>query len=276
MNQSVNRATGAARSGANEVASWVPPLARLGYAAKGVVYLIIGWLAFKAANAAGDPSGAGGALQTLRDEGGGQIALYVIAVGLAAHVVWRLVQGLLDPEHHGRDAKHVGLRLFYLLSAVVYASLAVTAWQLASGGGGGGSGGSQSIWIQKVLAWPMGTWLVMAAGVAVAVYGLQQIWKGLQGNVAKRFGIPNPQHHRWVVILGRVGTIARGVVLLPIGWMLFQAGRHYNASEAGSTGEALKLLDSTGLLTAVGIGLVAYGLFQIVKAIYRRIGQPVV
>lgn len=274
MNQPVDRATAAARGGANQVAGWVPPLARLGYAAKGVVYLIIGWLAFQAANAAGDPEGAGGALQSLRDEGGGQIALYLIAVGLAAHVVWRLVQAVLDPEHHHTDAKRVGVRLFYLLSALVYGVLALTAWQLAQGSATGG-GDSQTIWIQKVLALPMGTWLVMAAGIGVIGYGLQQIWKGLQGNVAKRFGIGDPQRHRWVVILGRVGTVARGVVLLPIGWMLFQAGRHYNASEAGSTGEALKLLDNAGLLTAVGIGLAAYGLFQIVKAVYRRIERPV-
>ncbi len=59
------------------------------------------------------------------------------------------------------------------------------------------------------------------------------------------------------------------------GWQLQQARRHYDASEAGSTGEALKMLENTGLLTAVGIGLVAYGLFQIVKAVYRRIERPV-
>ena len=31
--------------------------------------------------------------------------LMVIALGLLAHVIWRLVQALLDPENDGRKAK---------------------------------------------------------------------------------------------------------------------------------------------------------------------------
>lgn len=276
MNPPTHRATAAARGSVHKVAGWVPPLARLGYAAKGVVYLIVGWLAFKAATAAGDPAGASEALASLRDEGGGTLALYLIAVGLAAHVIWRLVQAALDPEHSHADTKRLGVRLFYLLSAAIYGALALTAWQLARGSGGSGGGDAHQIWIQKVLALPLGVWLVAAAGIGVIGYGLHQVWKGLQGDVAKRFGIGDPTRHRAVVLLGRIGTVARGVVLLPIGWFLFQAGRHYNAAEASSTEGALQLLKSGGLLTAIGIGLLAYGLFQIVKAVYRRVDRPMV
>ncbi len=38
--------------------------------------------------------------------------------------------------------------------------------------------------------------------------------------------------------------------------------------------DVLQMLDSGWLLMAVAIGLIAYGLYQIATAIYRRIEQP--
>lgn len=123
---------GNAKDQLREVAAWVPPLARIGYAAKGIVYILIGWLAFRAAAAVGQPEGATGALATLADEQGGRLMLYAIAFGLLCHVAWRVVQALLDPEHPGEDGR-IGKRLFYALSAVLYGSLALGAWQVARG-----------------------------------------------------------------------------------------------------------------------------------------------
>lgn len=258
------------RQAAREVAGWVPPAARIGYAAKGIVYVLIGFIAFKAATAAGNPEGATGALAELRDEGGGRIMLALIALGLLCHVVWRLVQAALDPEHPERDAKRIGMRLFYLLSAIVYGSLAYTAWQLGRGSGGGGEGDGQRVWIAKLLEMPAGTWLVMAAGIGVIAYGLHQIAKGVRGDVNKRMARGNET----LTTIGRVGTTARGLVLLPIGWFVFRAGRFYRASESVDTGEVLRMLGQGWLLAAVGLGLLAYGLHQIGKALFRRIEEP--
>ena len=62
--------------------------------------------------------------------------------------------------------------------------------------------------------------------------------------------------------------------MLPLGWFVFNAGRLYRASAAADTGEVLRMLGHGGLLAAVGLGLVAYGVHQIAKAIYRRIERP--
>lgn len=257
------------RQAANEVAGWVPALARLGYAAKGVVYLIIGFIAFRAATAAGSPEGATGALESLVDESGGQLLLMVVALGLLAHVAWRLVQALLDPEHHARDAKHIALRAFYLLSAVIYGSLAWTAFQL-SRGDGGGNGDGQQVWISKLLDLPAGRWLVMAAGLGIIAYGVHQLIKAWKADVRSRM----TRHDNWVVAIGRFGIGARGLVLLPVGWFVFNAGRLYDAQAAGGTDQALQMLDRGGLLALVGVGLVAYGLHQFAKAAWRRIERP--
>lgn len=268
----MNSPIGTAGAGAaREVAGWVPPMARLGYAAKGVVYLLIGFIAFKAADAAGSPQGATGALASLRDETGGRLMLMLIALGLLGHVLWRLVQAALDPEHTGKDAKRIAMRLFYLLSAVIYGSLAYTAWQLSRSAQSGSSGGEgQEMWIGKLLGMPAGSWLVMAAGIGVIAYGIHQLIKAARGDVNNHM----QRTSRAVTMLGRLGTGARGVVLMPIGWFVFNAGRHFSASTAADTEEVLKLLDRGGVLAIVGIGLLAYGMHQIAKALYRRIDRP--
>ncbi len=271
----MDRTTGnAGEHAAREMAGWVPLLARLGFAAKGVVFLLIGWIALRAGMEAGSPEGARGALASLDDETGGRIMLILVAAGLLCHVAWRFVQAFLDPEHHGdNDAKRVALRVFYALGGVIYLSLAFTAWQLSRGEGSGSDSG-QEVWIQKVLEQPFGTWLVMLAGIGVMIYGLQQMYEGWKGDIDRRMTGTNARVSRGVRILGRVGTAARGVVLLPIGWFIFIAGREYRAEEAANMEDVLQMLDSGWLLMAVAIGLIAYGLYQIATAIYRRIEQP--
>lgn len=258
---------GNAKDHLDQVAGWVPPLARIGYAAKGIVYILIGWLAFEAAAAVGQPEGATGALATLVDEQGGRVMLYAIAIGLLCHVAWRLVQAVLDPEHPGGDGR-IGMRLFYALSALLYGSLALAAWQLARGDGAGQEG--TEVWVAKMLEQPFGALLVMVAGAVIVAYGVHQLVKGWRGDVDKHM-VTDPRLSRQVHLVGRFGTAARGAVLLPIGWFVFNAGRQFRAEEAADTGEVLSMLDQGWLLGIVGLGLLAYGLHQIAKARYRRI-----
>lgn len=270
----MNRSIGdAAAATAQHVAGWVPPLARAGYAAKGVVYVLLGYMAFKASMASGQAEGTTGALRTLADERGGHLMLLLIAAGLCAHVVWRLVQALLDPEHPGHDAKRVFMRVFYAVSAAIYGSMAYTAWQLANYGRAEGGEGHE-IWVARLLGKPFGTWLVMAAGLLVMGYGLHQLSKAARGDVNRHMGTGSGATSRVVTLIGRIGTAARGLVLLPVGWFVFNAGRLYRASAAADTGEVLRMLERGGLLAAVGLGLVAYGVHQIAKAVYRRIEPP--
>ena len=257
------------------VAAWVPPLARFGYAAKGVVYLLLGGIAIRAAGAPGgeDAGGTTQALASLADAGGGRVALALIAIGLMAHVLWRLVQAVLDPEHAEGGAKRWAMRVFYAISAGIYASLAATAWQLSSGDRGG-QGEGHEIWVAKLLSQPFGALLVMGAGVGVMAYGLHQLHKAARGDVNRRMHAPDGTMQRGLRVLGRVGIAARGLVLMPIGWFVLRAGREYRASEAADTGEVLRMLDNGPLLAAVGLGLAAYGLHQVGKALFRSIQRP--
>ena len=117
----------------------------------------------------------------------------------------------------------------------------MTAWQLARGEGGG-SGDGQEVWVARLLDQPFGTWLVMAAGLGVIGYGIHQLVKAAKGDVNKRMGASGASTYRGLTLVGRIGTAARGLVLLPIGWFTFRAGRLYSAEETADTGEVLQML----------------------------------
>lgn len=267
-----------ARDAARQAAPWVEPVARAGYAAKGVVYIIVGILAAQAAAGSGgqttDPAGA---IASLVDEPLGTFLVVLLGVGLLGYALWRAVGAIADPEHPEADAKRAAVRGAYAVSAVIHAGLGVEALRLALGDGGGGGDGAQH-WTARALALPAGQWLVGLAGVAVIVAGLVQLRRAQSGDLKKRLDLRDldADAARWVTRVGQVGVTARAVVFAIIGWFLIQAARSANAAEAGGLGDALGELGEASygpwLLGAVAVGLVAYGGWQLVNARYRRIG----
>jgi hypothetical protein len=269
-----------ARGAAHQAAPWVEPLARAGYAAKGVVYVVVGLLAAQAAFGDGgqttDPSGA---LRTILRQPLGTFLLVVVAVGLFGYALWRAVGAVADPEHAGHDAKRVAVRIGYAVSALIHAGLGVEALRLAlSDGGSGGGGSGAEHWTARALGLPAGQWLVGLAGVVLIVVGLVQLREAQSGALRKRLDLSelDATTERLVVRMGQAGLAARAVVFALTGWFLIRAARAANAEEAGGLGEALAELGSANygpwLLGAVALGLVAYGAWQVVNARYRRIG----
>lgn len=251
--------------------SWVAPLARVGYAAKGVVYLLVGYVAVRAAMADGAPTGGPGALREALIAGGPWLVL-LIGAGLLAHVVWRVVQALLDPENPGADLRP-GVRAFHLLSGLFYGSLAITAYHLWQGRRDSADNGEEHF-AAMLMAQPFGRWLVGLVGVAIVAYGIHQFVAAWRGDVARHLGIRDAGRHRFVVAIGRFGTAARGVVLGVVGSFFIDAARRFDPNQAGGTEEALRWLGNDWLLALLALGLASYGLFQLAKARYRVIEAP--
>ncbi|GGK36038.1 DUF1206 domain-containing protein [Salinarimonas ramus] len=258
--------------------------ARVGYAARGVVYMMVGGLAVLAAvGPGGQTGGSRGALSTLVGEPFGQALLVVIALGLAAFAVWREVAAISDADHRGSSGKGLAIRGAHVVSGLIYLTLAFYALSLAmgwstSGGGGGGSGdgGAQS-WSAWLMAKPFGRWLLGIVGLGVAGVGIGFVVRGWRGDVTKHLHYA-PNAENWVVPLGRAGFAARGIVFMIIGGFLVVAAWQSDSSEARGLGGALRTLQEQPygwiLLGLVAAGLFAFGAFGIVQAIYRRIDAP--
>lgn len=252
-------------------ANWMKLLARVGYGAKGIVYLIIGGLAIRGVAS----SGSEGALSKIAQQPFGQILLGLVAVGLLAYAAWRFVQSLADPEDEGDDAEGIGKRVGYFASGIVYAGLAVSAVQIIIGSGGGGGGGAQD-WTARVLELSFGQWLVGIAGAGVIIGGLHQLKQAVTADFKEDFALSemNDTQETWAERTGRLGHAARTVVYLIIGWFLIQAAMTSDASEVGGLSKALDTLQDQPygpwLLGAAGVGLVCYGIYCFVMARYRK------
>ena len=257
---------------------WVEKLARFGYAARGVVYAVIGILAIQAAfSGRGQTTGTEGAIQTIAEQS--RILLVLIAIGLIGYALWRFVQAFLDPEGLGRDAKGMVKRGAMLASGLIYSGLALTAFRLMSGSGGAagsGEGGNQAL-AASILDKPFGRWLVALAGIAVIASALAQIWEAYTRKFERKLtaGEMDEQERRLAVRTGQIGLASRGVAFLITGWFLVQAALTYDPSRVRGLGGALDTLArqpyGPWLLGLVALGLIAFGAYSFLEARYRRI-----
>ncbi|MDQ1593080.1 MAG: hypothetical protein QOG71_3707 [Pyrinomonadaceae bacterium] len=257
---------------------WVERLARFGYAAKGVVYIVVGALATLAAlGMGGETTGTKGAMRSIVRQPFGRVMLGVVAFGLLGYVIWRLVQAITDADDKGTDAKGIALRLGYTGSGLVYAGLAYSAARILFGASDDGQPSAAESWTARVMEFPFGNWLVVLGGLSVIGYGLYQCYKGYTAKFRKRLktGEMSERGILWATRSGRFGFIARGIVFLIVGAFLIVAAWHYDSSQAKGLDGALQVLiqQSYGkwLLGGVALGLVAYGFYMLIEARYRRI-----
>jgi hypothetical protein len=253
----------------------IEKLARLGYASIGVVYMIVGALAAAAAfgRGGGATGGQQSAFRMILQQPFGRVALGVIALGLVGYVLWRFLSAFTDSEHRGSDAKGLALRATSIGRGIVYAGLCVEVVRLMMNGRSG-SGGDQKAkhWTAALMEQPFGQWLVGLVGLAIVVTGAYQLYAAWDSKLSKRLslGRMDDRVRRKVVAISRFGIGARGVVFFVIGGSLVLAGVKHNPNAARGTSGALSALPQP-LLALVGVGLIAYGVYALVNARYRRI-----
>ena len=268
-----------AEKAARHASPWVEWISRFGYAAKGVVYIVMGVLAVLAAVEAGGGSTTdqNGAFQTIEEAPFGQVLLGVVAAGLVGYVLWRSIQVVADPDGEGTDAKGVAKRIGYAGSALLHAGLAFTAANLAAGAGGD-FGASAEEWTGWVLSLPFGWLLAAAVGAGIVGVGLYQIYEAYHAEFKKylKLGALSNGEDGWIEHGGRFGVAARGVVFVIAGVFLVLAALRSDEQEVRGPGGALSALLEQPffgnlLLGIVAVGLVAYGLLMVAVARYRSI-----
>ena len=257
-------------------------LARLGYAVKGILYIVIGVLAaFLGLGHGGSATDQRGALGAIGDLPFGKFLLVVMTIGLFAFGLWSIIQGLFDTEGEGKRAKGIIARIAYAAVGISYIVLGFGAWRLVTGSGSAGKSSTSSTqdWTATLLKQPFGQALVVIVGLVVlgiAVYLFMKAYKApFQAKL--NLGGLRATSRKTIINLGRVGYAALGVVFTIIGIFLIVAAVQFNPSKATGLDGALKelLLQPFGpiLLIIVALGLIAYGLYSFAEARYRRIGR---
>src|SRR5947209_12876023 len=192
---------------------WVVMLARLGYAIKGVVYLIIGLLAVQlAAGVGGKVTDQKGALQTISSFPGGKFLMIVVTIGLFGYALWSFIQAIFDTEHKGKDAKGIIARIGYAAVGIAYAAIGFGALQFVTTSQVGGKGSTTNTqdWTALLLRQPFGVALVVIVGLivlAVAIYLFAKAYKAKFQNQLNLLGV-NAQVKKGVIFMGRFGYAA--------------------------------------------------------------------
>lgn len=241
-------------------------LVRLGFAARGLVYLLIGYLALSATN--GD-KGPEGAFNWLQDIPLGIPLLYAGAIGLLAYGLYRLCSLLFDIENHGTDARGVTHRMGHGASAVAHLVLAWTAFQFAQGNKQSASGGGAEQAAGSLLSFAFGSLILGLIGVGFAIAAFMQAKSALSGAFMKGVAGDAPA---FVKPLGHAGYAARAIVFAIIAWSLLQSAWFASTAKVKTLGEAVdSLAGQDTVYTLVAIGLLLFGLFSLTIARYRVI-----
>jgi fumarate reductase subunit D len=253
-------------------------LERLGYAARGALYTVMGVLAlgivFRVGG--GQTTDLSGSLVFLVSNPFGKLVLIVMAIGLAAYSLWGFIRAIYDPLHRGSDASGYMARLGFVTSAVSYAALVILAVQLLSGSGGA-SGDSTQTTIASVLSHPGGGWLTIVIGLVAIGVGLGQFLEAYRAVFARDLkGTEMSETERKrAIALGRFGMFARGVVFLVIGWFIVQAGVHHDPAQVQGFGGAFQFLLNQPfgrlVMGIIALGFVALGLHSFACARWIRL-----
>src|SRR5687767_893208 len=100
-----------AEDAARKSGPWLVRFGRLGYVAKGIVYVVIGVLATQAAaGMGGRTTDTRGALRTIGEAPLGKFALGIVMIGLFGYAAWRLISALTDAERRGDEPTSIALR----------------------------------------------------------------------------------------------------------------------------------------------------------------------
>ncbi|WP_053218417.1 DUF1206 domain-containing protein [Virgibacillus senegalensis] len=254
---------------------WIRRFGRIGYMAQGVVFALIGILAFMAAiGVGGKTSGTSGMFQSLAALPFGEILIWIIGFGLFGYIVWQLIRAFKDPDGYGKNIRGLTVRAGFIISAMIYGGIAFKALQIAMHAGSSGS--SEQTMSAKLLSQPFGPWLLGLFGVIVFGFAIYEAGIGITGSYMKKFeqGEMEKKEEKTAIIAGKVGMISRGIVFGLVGFFFVQTAVTTNPDKAKGLDEALSELAQQPfgrwMLGIVSLGFILFGLYQLFRGRYQK------
>jgi hypothetical protein len=228
----------------------------VGLIAYGVVHLLVAWIALQLAwGKSSEEASQKGALQDLASKPFGGVMLWIVAFGMLALVIWKvleLVYGHLETEKKVSSAGR----------GVVYLYLAISSAKIAVGSGGGSGSDKQSGVTAKLMENGFGRVVVVIIGLVIIGVGVRQIYK----SVTKKFtedltgGVSES-----TILLGRIGYAAKGIAFIIVGALFAWAAISYDPEKAGGLDTALHTLKDqpfgSVLLTLMAAGIACFGVY---------------
>jgi hypothetical protein len=250
-------------------------LARAGLAARGVLYILVGWIAILVAfgQTSGSQANQEGALHLLARQPYGLVSLWLLGIGFAGYALWRFSEAAFGVAGEGNGA---GPRLKSLVRGVVYAFFAYLTFQIIAGSAGNNAKKQQDL-TASVMHHPGGQLLVGIVGAVIVVIGVALVLEGLRRKFLKRLQTSqmSPRTRRIVELLGVIGTAARGAVFALAGVLVIDAAVTYQPAKAGGIDKALLTLRDQPagqiLLILAALGLITFGIYGLCEARWRKV-----
>lgn len=262
---------------------WAERVARSGLVARGVVYLLLGVVAFRLAwGDRSETADKGGALELLQQQPLGDALLALLAIGLACYAIWCLVEAVLEQGDAGEDgtkdaAKAWAKRAGYLGRAAVYGAAFVTAISiLRHQPGAGGSADERSV-TASVLGWGApGQIVVGAVGIGFVLAGAWNAYRALTTEFEDDLRVDSgPAVRRSVRVIGIAGLLGRAVAFAAIGWFVTDAAIRADATRPLGLDESLATLAAGPAgpvgLSIVALGLILFGLLSVAEARWKQL-----
>jgi hypothetical protein len=253
-------------------------LARAGFAASGILHLLVGAISIRLAMGGTGNADFSGAVAELATQPAGPFLLWASFAACAALALWQASDAIFDynrlptKEKAGKKAKAAA-------QALVYAGLALTLMSFARGTGSSGDNQqTASDLTASLMKAPGGVALLVLLGAGIAVTGVAYGIRGVRKSFQKQLAMPaNPTARGAVTVLGVTGYVAKGTVLLLTGLLIAIATLEAHPEESTGLDGALRALRDQpfGLyvLAAVGAGLICYGVYMVVRARLAKMVQ---
>jgi len=253
-------------------------MTRIGYAARGLIYITMGILAVQVAMGKGGTlASPQGAIAAIGKQPAGLVLLWIILIGLVSYSLWGVVRAVFDPLHKGTDMKGLLARFGFLVSAFGYAIMVMPTYGYITGSSQSASGSQTQKLISSVMAMPLGRWAIGILGLIVLAGGLYQIYLGFSAGFDRQFKTYalTPKEAKLATDVGRFGTAARGVVLALVGFLISLAAYQANPGQPIGMDTALATLlhqpYGIWLLGIVAVGLIAFGFYSMLSALWFRL-----
>ncbi|MDZ4265480.1 MAG: DUF1206 domain-containing protein [Mycobacterium sp.] len=249
--------------------------ARAGFAASGVLHLLIGYIILQLAlTGGGGNADQSGALAALGSQTGGKIMLWVVTVGLVALGLWRLAEAVIGSkpgERSGsKDDNPAWKRAQSIGVAVANFAIALSAARFAMGSGQSSSQQNAGLSAQLMQSgWGKG--LLIAVGLGVLAVGGYHVYKGVSQKFLDDLRVSGGTA---VVATGVTGYVAKGLVLGGAGLLVIIATLQADPSKSTGLDAAVKALGQAPfgkfLLIAAALGIAAFGVYSFMRSRFGR------